>query len=84
MTSKLTLVNSTGFSPIFNKPNQEALFKNLRATAATAAGIEALANQAIEQEDKTESLEHIADLSNRLKEEISRLSVIVAELEPNQ
>lgn len=84
MSNKIAPLNSTGLSLAFNKPNQEALYKNLRATAATAAGIEALAIQALEAEDSTECLEYIADLSTRLKEEMNQLSVIVAELEPNQ
>lgn len=80
----ITAIHKHNVIPVFDKPNKQTLFKNLRATAAAAAGIEALANQAIEEKDNTDSLEHIAELSNQLKEQISRLSLLVTELEPNQ
>lgn len=68
----------------FNEQNKAALFKNLRATVAEAAGIEALANHAIESKDKIESLEHISELSGSLKEKLNRLSALITELDTHQ
>ena len=57
------------------------LYQDLRMSASMIAGLEAIANKALDDGESTiETLEHIALIAAKVRQDISNASIAVAEL----
>jgi len=81
MTSTLVATQTISHPVKLTSEMRKTIYTNLRQSAAMASGLEAMAVRALELGHTTEQdLDSIADLSTLLRNELSRISIVINEL----
>ncbi len=81
MSRTLTFSPASGAGFDNTPARRRLIYRQIRQAAAMAAGVEAIATQAIEANDATpDQLDHIADLAGHLTEHLNQLSGLFADM----